>query len=156
MKKNILSHLSSNKRSGQDRRKQYILKHLLNGRRAGPRRIIDRKNAYYVDRYGRKSLTFLAIVVLLSVTDAFFTLYLVKNGAAEINPVMAFFLYRGPLVFFVIKYFLTSVSVLLLLINKNVFLFKTKYRAEHLFWIIIVLFVLVIFWEIYLVFQVGN
>jgi len=51
--------------------------------------------------------------------DSYFTLILINQGAVEINPVMRFALRFGTYPFFFIKYFLTIVSVIILLIHKN-------------------------------------
>ncbi len=79
------------------------------------------------------------------------TLYLISHGAAEINPVMNYFLQHGPVVFFLAKYALTASAALLLLVNKNLFIFRTRFQAKHLYTVFLILFILVIFWEIYLI-----
>lgn len=123
------------------------------GRRQRPRRREERKSGYYQDRYSRRIVAALLAIVFLSLTDAYLTLYLIDRGAAEVNPVMAFFLTLGPFYFIASKYLLTCASVVLLLIHKNVFIFRTRIRAKAVFYIIIAVFVSVIGWELVLVFR---
>ncbi len=128
----------------------------LRGRRRGPRRAEEREGEYYVDRYSAKTLLLVLLVLVLSVVDAFLTLYLVGHGAAEINPVMAHFLRFGPVAFLAAKYALTVSSILLLLIHKNVYLFHTRLRARVLFYLFLGIFATVVLWEMYLVFVLQQ
>ncbi len=89
------------------------------GRRKGNRRATDAQSNYYVDRYSFWAAMAALGIVVLSVVDSYFTLILIKQGAVEINPVMRFALRFGTYPFFFIKYFLTIVSVIILLIHKN-------------------------------------
>jgi len=60
-------------------------------------------------------LLFLSLaILLLSVTDAFFTLTLLMNGAVEANPVMAYILDHFPSQFAIAKMALTGGGVLVL------------------------------------------
>lgn len=99
-----------------------------------------------------KILGVIAVIFLLSTLDAIFTLVLVESGARELNPIMAYYLNRSPLIFFGIKYLLTGGSVLLIVVHRNAFLFKTKVRAKFLLIAIAIPFALVIQWELYLIF----
>jgi hypothetical protein len=142
------------RRCGEDRRKgkpPIFSKYWLTGRRVAPRRIEDRQGPYSVDLHGRKTLFFILLIIMLSVLDAGLTLYLIAHGAAEINPVMLYFLRRGPTVFFAAKYILTSGAILLVLANKNDFLFNTRIRVKILLALFTVPFVLVVQWELYLI-----
>ena len=86
--------------------------------------------------------------------DAFLTLYLIDRGAREINPIMAYFLKFGPFTFMSVKYFLTCYAVIVLLIFNNVYFRKLKIYIRSLFSCAIGVFVLVIGWELFLVFQI--
>ena len=121
------------------------------GRRADSRRVEDRNKFFKVDRYSGMLLSLVLLIVLLSVSDAGFTLYLISRGASELNPVMAFFLERGPLVFFVAKYVLTCGSLLIVVVYKNAFIFNTRIRVAFLLGLFLALFALVIQWELILV-----
>jgi hypothetical protein len=123
----------------------------LMGRRAGSRRAEDRKRFFKVDRYSGTLLSLVLLTLLMSVSDAGFTLYLISRGASELNPVMAFFLERGPLVFFVVKYVLTCGSLLIVILYKNAFIFNTRIRVAYLLVLFLALFALVVQWELFLV-----
>ncbi len=119
----------------------------------GPRREDERAGEYYADRYSARTLLLVLLILALSIADAFLTLYLIGHGAAEVNPVMAHFLEYGPAAFLAAKYVLTVSSILLLLIHKNMFLFRTRLRAKILFLVFLGIFLAVVLWEIYLIFQ---
>ena len=55
-------------------------------------------------------------ILLLSVADAFLTLILLQQGAAEVNPFMAVLLYRGVAVFAALKLGITSASIILMVV----------------------------------------
>ena len=144
-----------NNRAYIDRRKKnppLFSRYLLTGRRATPRRKCDRTQPKRVDRYNPKILLFIFTIIALSMTDAIFTLYLIGNGAEEVNPVMAYFIERSPIAFVLAKYVLTAASAVLILFCKDYYLFKTKIKARILFYLIPVLFLFVIQWQLYLIF----
>jgi len=88
---------------------------------------------------------------MLSIFDALFTLILIDKGSTELNPVMAYFLQHGLLPFIVVKYFLTSIGVVILLIFKNVILTRAKIYTHSLFPAVIFVFAAVIVWELFLI-----
>ena len=98
---------NTDRRSGKDRREKnppLFSKYLLTGQRATPRRTADRRRPQAVDRYSSNILVVIITILALSMLDALFTLFLVGNGAKEANPLMAYYLESGPLVFIFIKY----------------------------------------------------
>ncbi len=131
-------------------------RYLFFGRRKEIRRHEDNQESYFLDHYSLRIFSIIVGIILLSVTDAMLTLYLIRHGAAEVNPIMEHFLKYGPLPFLAAKYLLTTASVALLLIYKNVYIFGTKIRAKYLFILILLIFVSVVVWELYLIlFVVG-
>jgi len=131
-----------------------IFKGFLTGSLAVLRREEERQRPYEIDRHSFDTLAAILLIVLLSILDAFFTLDLVSHGAVELNPVMAYYLDHGPLVFFGVKYLLTCASiVLILLIRDNT---KAKLQTKILFVLFTIPFVLVIQWELYLIFFVNK
>ena len=142
------------KRSGIDRRKgkmPLFSKYWLSGQRGEPRRKEDRERSYYIDRHSKKILIPILLVIALSILDAMLTLYLISHGAAEINPVMKYFLNHGPLVFWSAKYFLTCGAIVIIFVNEKVLLFKTRFRAKLLLILFMIPFILVVQWELYLI-----
>jgi len=137
-----------------DRRKVKVsifCRHWLTGRRRAVRREADRRKSYQIDTYGPKTLAAILVIIALSILDALFTLFLVSHGATEVNPIMDYFLDRGPSVFFVAKYMLTTISLILILAVRNFYLFNSKARVEILYVFLMISFVLVIKWELYLI-----
>ena len=129
-------------------------RYLFFGRRKEVRRDEDNRESYFLDHYSLRVFGIIIGIILLSLTDAMLTLYLIRNGAAEINPVMEHFLRYGPLPFLAAKYLLTTASIVLLLIYKNVQIFGTKIRAKYLFIFIFLIFASVVIWELFLIFFV--
>jgi hypothetical protein len=151
--------VASENRSGGDRRRRRIphLKYLLfNGRRQNVRRETDRYRLFIFDRYAPSLFAVIVAILFFSVIDAYLTLYLVENGSSELNPVMAYFLEFGPWSFLGAKYFLTCGAVLILLLFKNVMFTRPKIYAESIFGYVIIVFAMVILWEVLLIFSVSS
>ena len=148
---------SYDQRRGPDRRtnNRARLKYLLfNGRREQSRRNEDRSKAVIYDRYNPKLFLAITTILVLSILDAVLTLVVIQRGATELNPVMAYFLEFGTPTFIIAKYLLTSVGVFILLIFKNVFLTRIKIYTHSLFPCVIFVFMVVIAWELFLIFGV--
>ena len=153
------SELDKNRSNATDRREEEGAPgtwYLLFGRRKKVRRLDDHRKSFFLDLYSLKVFSIIVVIILLSVIDAVLTLYLIHNGATEINPIMEHFLKYGPLPFLAAKYSLTAASMVLLLIYKNVHFFGTKIRAKFLFIIFFVAFASVVLWELYLIFFVLD
>jgi hypothetical protein len=131
-----------------------IFKHFLTGSLAVLRRGEGRQRPHKIDRHGSKTLAVILLIVSLSILDAIFTLDLVSHGAVELNPVMAYYLNHGPLVFFGVKYFLTCASIVLILLIRDIT--KAKLKAKILFVLFMIPFALVVLWELYLVFSLNK
>ncbi len=150
---------NGNRSNGTERRQERVvsgLRNLFYTRRKEVRRLTDYRKSFFLDHNSLKVFIIIIAVILLSVTDAMLTLYLIRKGAAEINPIMGHFLKFGPLPFFAAKYLLTTASVILLLIYQNFHLFGTKIRAKFLYIIFFVVFASVVLWELYLIFFVLD
>jgi len=106
---------------GPDRRSRptpMLSRFLFLGRRRAGRRAQER-DRIYVDRPGGWVLAAFAIVVGLSLLDATFTLYLLKRGATEANPVMRAALHLGDQAFVLIKTGVTIAAAGFLMVHKN-------------------------------------
>lgn len=142
-------------RAGQDRRRRTLpsLRYLIaGGRRRTVRRSEDRQRVVILDRYSPKLFGCIVGILLLSVLDALLTLYLMEHGSTELNPVMDYFLKKGPLLFAVAKYALTCVAVVTFLVVTNSIVPRSNFRAQRLFPYALIAFGAVIAWEIMLVF----
>ena len=95
-------------------------------------------------------------IILLSITDAFLTLYLTSRGAVELNPIMAYYLDHSPLAFFGMKYLLTCATIIVILMIKDFYLFKTKIQGKVIFILHLILLTSVVQWELYLLFMYHS
>lgn len=141
------------RRSGRDRRSGKLpnfSRFWLTGRRASVRRAEDRRKSHRLDRHSVKTFALILFIISLSILDAALTLDLIARGATELNPIMDYYLRQGPRSFFAVKYFLTCSSLLLILFNKNLYLFQGRIRMRSLFLLCAVPYAAVVQWEIYL------
>lgn len=147
------------RRSGKDRRDNSIpeVKSLfVYGRRKNIRRKEDKYKFFFFDQYNSKLIIAMVVLLFLSLVDAMLTLFLIDNGASEINPVMAYFLKFGPYTFLGVKYFITCYAALILLIFQNFFIRKLKIFTRALFRYAIGAFIVVIGWEVFLSYRLLN
>ena len=148
----------TDKRLGSDRRKQRSFStrsFLQGGRRGLIRRQEDTKRIFYADHYSPKLFAVIVSILFLSVIDALLTLFLIDNDAYELNPIMAYFLDVGPYTFFAIKYALTCITAISLLMFRNVFFRPLKIYTHSLFYFFSLAFMAVVAWELFLSFIVG-
>ena len=96
----------------------------------------------------------IALILFFSVIDALLTLFLINHGAIEVNPIMAFYLNLGPYVFLGVKYGLTSVGLLILLVFRDMFLRPLQMKTGMFFYVILAAFVGVISWQIFLIHKI--
>jgi hypothetical protein len=126
------------------------------GMRENIRRRADCNKIFIADRYSQSLFGAIVLILFLSVVDAMLTLFLMGRGATEINPVMAYYLNIGPYAFLSVKYLLTSLSVIILLICQNIFLRTIKIYTRSIFYFIIATFASVVVWEFFLIFDVLS
>jgi hypothetical protein len=118
-----------------------------------PRRRSSRRSAdqhHYLFDWHEPRILYLALgVLLLSCTDALFTLNLLTIGASEANVFMASMLERGVDSFLAVKIGITSISLVVLVAAARRKFFGS-YNVEHLMRAFCAAYVLVIVYEIYL------
>jgi hypothetical protein len=142
-------------RVGADRRRKALppLRYLITGgRRRAVRRLADSHRIVLLDRYSPKLFAAILGILCLSLLDAALTLYLVENGSSELNPIMDYFLKKGPRIFTVAKYVLTCIAVLIFLVLANSVVPRSNFRAKKLFPYALLAFGAVIVWELILIF----
>lgn len=128
------------KRVVRDRRKKPTKpfgRYIFSGRRRSIRRSTDRKTHLHVDLYDHYLLLSLLLIILLSVFDAYFTIFHVGEGAREINPFMNFLIGYGDIYFFAMKYILTVLGLFILCIYKNLFIVRTIILFVFLVYLIV-------------------
>lgn len=116
------SGLETERRAGPDRRKKpthpLSWRSLFGGRRKGPRR--DGEKVTYVDQYNTELLFPTLLIMGLCAFDAMATLlHISERVASELNPFMAYAINLGPMKFFILKYLLTFLGVLILVIHQS-------------------------------------
>lgn len=104
-------------RRGGDRRKKptnpFSL-YAFKGRRRTIRRQEDRRTHPYVDQYSPRFFLFCLFLLLLVVADGLLTIWHTSHGARELNPFMDSLLKLSNNTFFLVKYALSGVCVLVL------------------------------------------
>ena len=146
-------------RSGKDRRTKSgfnIHSFLSGGKREKIRRQEDTRRIFYVDQFSPRLFFSITTIVFLCALDALLTLSLLHRGAYEVNPLMAFFLEFGPYTFFVSKYLLTIIPVIILLMFRNIFLRMIKISTRSVLHIMALFYLSVIVWELYLISNVAH
>jgi len=103
-----------------------------------------------VDRYSPRALLAITTILVLCVLDGYLSLRLVERGAQEINPVMSFFLTLGAPVFLGVKYAVTGACLMVLLVHKNFYLFRTVISVKHVVLAILGVYMALIAYEVWL------
>jgi len=85
--------------------------------------------------------------LLLCVCDAYFTLKIIHYGGKELNPLMIKFLDKFPEMSLFLKYVITAISLIILLIHKNFILFG-KVKAYFFLYVIFALYFLLVSYEV--------
>ena len=123
---------------------------LLGGKRKHVRRAEDAKRGYYVDLYSKRSVFIISTILIMSIIDGYLTLSLVEQGAMEANPIMRFYLQLNTPLFLCVKYAVSYMSVFLLLIHKNFYIFKTSLSVKQVILGILGIYAGLIVWEVVL------
>ncbi len=143
----------SERRSGIDRRRKRFpyLKDLLNyHRRRYVRRKSDFQKIVVFDTYSNAINLTVVAILLLSLCDAFLTLFLSSIGAVERNPIMAYYLNIDEFTFVFVKYGLTVLSVAIILTLPYAFTRYLHIPVRRLLGCFVAIFSLVVAWEIFL------
>ncbi len=93
---------------------------IFGGLRKTIRREEDQKKHIFIDNYGLRLFITLVLLLILSISDAYLTLTLVKaRNATELNPIMALYLEHGNITFFLVKFLFTSVAIFIFCVFNN-------------------------------------
>ena len=90
----------------------------LGGRRRAARREREAEGAF-VDVYSPRLALLLLVFFSLTVFDSVATLYYLRKGGQELNPIAQWMIDRGDLEFVFLKGSLTALCVLFVLLHKN-------------------------------------
>lgn len=140
------------RRSGDERRANHtpFFKFLFfGGKRQKLRRIEDSRRITVFDYYQPTLLFAILIVLCLSLLDATLTLMLLDKGAVELNPVMRYYITLGPVIFVLVKYSLTALALVIMLVLHAII--SARYRiGSFLLPLCGLAFGSVVIWELYL------
>jgi len=145
--------MQADRRKQSDRRKlptRPFSKYIFKGKRRSARREEEDQN-YYVDRYDAKYLALTLSILVLCVFDAYFTLKIIFHGGRELNPLMIKFLDRFPETSLILKYLITVICLVILLVHKNFILFD-KVKAYFFLYVIFLLYFLLVLYEVFFLF----
>jgi len=142
-------------RSGKDRRTKSsfnIRSLLFGGKRGKIRRQEDTSRIFYVDQFSPVLFFTIVSILFLCVLDALLTLFLLRQGAYEISPVMAYFLKFGPFVFFISKYLMTITALICFLMFRNIAVRIIKIRTVSMLYLMAAFYLTVVLMQLYFVF----
>lgn len=125
---------TSNRTQHDRRSRPRFLSMELLGVGSGARHNLARRSGdrvVYVDSYPPQLLISVLLIMICGIVDAALTLHLLSNGALELNTAMATLIERDAQLFVSLKLALTALSLLLLVIYKNVRCLW-RLRCEHL------------------------
>jgi len=137
-------------RDGSDRRRSYfrsLVYSCFKRRRKSVRRDDDVVANTFVDVHEPRIGYIFLITLLLCVSDAFLTLNIIDNGGREVNPFMLFLMNHDIMLFFWVKFGLTSIGMLFLVSHKN-FTFFRVLNGYRLLYGIAAMYVVLVNYEI--------
>ena len=86
----------------------------------------DEAVCYYYDQYGPHIFASALLLMLMCILDSYFTLLLMQYGSQELNPILAWALSKHVLFFFLLKYTLTAMCVVIAVMHKHFRVFGLK------------------------------
>ena len=124
---------------------------LFKYRRRGSRRDGEHINSY-VDWYGHWTLLATFTVILLCCTDAFLTIVLLSNGAAEMNVLMDWLIQKDIRSFAVVKMGITGLALVVLVLHLNFRVYKVI-AVRYLIFALVPMYSLLIAHELHMLSQ---
>jgi hypothetical protein len=110
----------------------------------------------YTFQHGPRTFAAVLVIVVLSVADSYLTIDLVSCGGKELNPIMAYYLNQSPLLFFLVKYWLTCAAIVIILSIKNNYILGTKIRAGFLLVFFLFALALAAQWQLFLLYEIVD
>ena len=133
-------------------RRKMTLRSIIYGAFYPRRRRIRREedtNHTFVDYHPRHLLIVSTLVLILSVIDGLFTVYMINAGLKELNPALAPFVHGNPVVFALVKIFFTAVGVITLVITAQARLLA-GIRVSSIFYGLLIAYGCVIVYHLFL------
>ncbi len=130
------------RRSLKDRRRQAtpgFSRFIFFGRRKAFRRTEDQQRGGYVDRYSSGLFFFLILLLGLNILDALFTMIILDFGGCEVNPIVGSVITLYEDHFWVWKFGIVSLSLILLCLHSKFRSVKTVLLGINVIYIIVIL-----------------
>jgi hypothetical protein len=121
----------------------------FNPRRRRPARRLDDSRFHPVDWYSPHLLAVAVGILLLSASDAFLTSILMRQGADEINPIMAGLVYRSVAAFAALKMAMTGISIVVMVALSR-YRFMRLIRVELVLYAVLAVYAWLIGYEIWM------
>ena len=140
------------RREADDRRQNHsraLFLSLFMRRRRGPRRADDSGRGQYVVIHEPAVVVLTLGIVLLCIADAFFTLNIIDRGGEEVNPFMRVLLEKDVLLFFSVKFTITSFCLLFTIVHKHFRILKTI-SGYHILYAVFICYATLIYYELVL------
>lgn len=106
--------------------------------------------------HGPKTLAAILLIIVLCVADSYLTIDLVSRGGQELNPIMAYYLDQDPLLFFIVKYFMTCTAIMMILSIKNSHICGIRIRTEFFLVSFLIVLALVVHWQLFLIHRLTD
>ncbi len=138
-----MKEFDNNRRIVTDRRRQPtpgLSRYTFFGRRRTIRRGPDRLKGGYVDRYSSKLLLVVVLIISLNVLDALFTMMVLELRGWELNPVVQAAITLHGDSFWIWKFLIVSISLILLCLHSKFRLVKPILLGICVIYIAIVLY----------------
>jgi hypothetical protein len=120
------------------------------GQRRAVRRELDRGKHILVDSYSPRLFITLLSLLILSLSDAYLTCILIKEyGYTEVNPVMAFYLESGEMLFIIEKFLFTSLSIFIFCLFNNFTITKISLASSITIYLIVIVYELNIMFKFF-------
>jgi len=127
----------------QDRRKQptpALSRFTVRGRRRSFRRKEEQKRGGYIDRYGSGLLFLIVLIVGFNIMDAWLTMIILEDGGWETNPVVSSVIQLYGDRFWIWKFAMVSVPLILLCLHSKFRLAVPAIWAISVFYMVTILF----------------
>jgi len=103
--------------------------------------------------HGPRTFAAVLLIVGLCVVDSYFTIDIVSRGGQELNPIMAYYLNRSYLLFFLVKYSITCASILMVLSIKDNYVWGLRMRTGFFLVSCFIAMALVVQWQLFLIYS---
>lgn len=141
----------SERRSSEDRRRNHLRAFTAQFSNPPRRSVKGRRetdtHGFCVDVHEPELLIVILATLSLCVVDVYATLTILQRGGSELNPVMRALIEADVWLFFIFKYVITAGGLLVLLSYKNFRLYR-KFSGMHTLYGILLVYILLVIYEV--------